>query len=68
MENPFFEHPILNSSYEYPARHCEVDADGRPTQQTIEAWRVAKYITPVPKPRKRKKGDAAQKSLGDFGH
>jgi type III restriction enzyme len=62
MENPFFEHPILNSPYECPARHWELDADGQPTQQTIEARRVAKYITPVPKPRKRKKG-ATQGSL-----
>jgi type III restriction enzyme len=68
MENPFFEHPILNSPYECPARHWELDADGQPTHKTIEARRVAKYITPVPKPRKRKKGAAAQNSLGDFGH
>jgi type III restriction enzyme len=62
MENPFFEHPILNSPYECPVRHWELDADGQPTQQTIETRRVAKYITPVPKPRKRKKG-ATQGSL-----
>jgi type III restriction enzyme len=62
MENPFFEHPILNSPYECPARHWELDADGQPTQQTIDARRVAKYITPVPKARKRKKG-AAQTAL-----
>jgi type III restriction enzyme len=62
MENHFFERPILNSPYELPARHWELDAEGQPTQQTIETRRVAKYITPVPKPRKRKKG-AAQESL-----
>jgi len=55
MENPFFEHPILNSPYECPTRHWELDADGQPTQQTTETRRVAKYITPIPKPRKRKK-------------
>jgi type III restriction enzyme len=27
MSNPFFDHPILNSPYEYPARHWEFDAD-----------------------------------------
>jgi len=32
MENPFFEHPILNSPYECPARHWELDAEGQPTQ------------------------------------
>jgi hypothetical protein len=26
--NHFFEHPILNSPYEYPARHWELDAQG----------------------------------------
>lgn len=25
MDNPFFNHPILNSPYEYPARHWELD-------------------------------------------
>jgi len=28
MENRFFEHPILNSPYEYPPRHWEMDASG----------------------------------------
>jgi type III restriction enzyme len=32
MENRFFEHPILNSPYEYPAQHWELDASGQPTQ------------------------------------
>jgi type III restriction enzyme len=63
MENQFFEHPILNSPYDSPARHWELDTDGQPTQQTIEARREAKYITPVPKPRKRKKGAATQEAL-----
>ena len=37
MDNQFFEHPILNSPYEYPARHWELDVNGQPTQQTIDA-------------------------------
>jgi hypothetical protein len=28
MENLFFEKPILNSPYEYPSRHWELDNDG----------------------------------------
>ena len=55
MENRFFEHPILNSPYEYPSRHGELDAQGQPTQQIIESRRRAEFITPIPKPRKRKK-------------
>src|SRR5215813_14774607 len=54
MSNPFFEHPILNSPYAYPARHWELDEQGQPTQQIIERRRCAEFITPIPKPRKRK--------------
>lgn len=53
MENRFFEHPILNSPYQYPPRHWEMDASGQPTQQIIETRRIAQFITPIPKPRKR---------------
>ena len=55
MDNPFFSHPILNSPYEIPARHWELDKEGQPTQQVIERRRSAEFITPIPKPRKRKK-------------
>ena len=60
MSNPFFEHPILNSPYEYPNRHWELDENHLPTQRVIETRRKAEFITPIPKPRKRKAG---QKSL-----
>ena len=30
MQPTFFEHPILNPPYAYPARHWELDADDRP--------------------------------------
>ena len=53
--NPFFDHPILNSPYERPTRHWELDAAGQPTQQVIESRRRAEFITPIPKPKKRKK-------------
>ena len=33
MDNHFFERPILNSPYSYPARHWELDSEGQPTQQ-----------------------------------
>ena len=54
MDNQFFEKPILNSPYEYPARHWELDDQGQPTQRIIERRRAAEFITPIPKPRKRK--------------
>ena len=57
--NPFFERPILNSPYEYPLRHWELDEQGQPTQQILERRRRAEFITPIPKPRKRKSSTAA---------
>src|SRR5688572_14566220 len=54
MPNPFFERPILNSPYECPWRHWELDAHGQPTQQIIDHRRRAEFITPIPKPKKRK--------------
>lgn len=30
MSETFFERPILNSPYEYPRRHWELDEDGQP--------------------------------------
>jgi hypothetical protein len=36
MENRFFEKPILNSPYEYPVQHWELDAEGQPTQRIIQ--------------------------------
>ncbi len=62
MKDLFFERPILNSPYEYPVRHWELDAQGQPTQRIIESRRRAEFITPIPKPRKRK-GAADQKDL-----
>ena len=35
-ENLFFEKPILNSPYEYPERHWELDAQGQPKQKIVE--------------------------------
>src|SRR5271170_5462690 len=62
MDNQFFERPILNSPYEYPARHWELDGTGQPTQRIIESRRQAEFITPIPQPRKRK-APAEQRSL-----
>ncbi|WP_119390613.1 BPTD_3080 family restriction endonuclease [Taklimakanibacter lacteus] len=54
MSDLFFDHPILNSPYEYPNRHWELDETGQPTQKVIEERRGAKFVTPIPKPKKRK--------------
>src|SRR5690606_8680255 len=63
MSNEFFEHPILNSPYECPTRHWELDSSGQPTQLTIETRRRADFITPIPKPKKRKGKKAAQQEM-----
>ena len=65
MANPFFEHPILNSPYACPTQYWELDDQGQPTRRLIEARRPAEFITPIPKPQKRK-SEASQKSLA-FG-
>ena len=58
----FFEQPILNSPYEYPRRHWELDDNRQPTNRQIESRREASFITPVPKPRKRRR-DQSQLAL-----
>lgn len=62
MNNQFFEKPILNSPYAYPARHWELDEQGQPTQRIIESRRRAEFITPIPKPKKQK-GAPLQKQI-----
>src|SRR5262245_1880412 len=67
MTNAFFERPILNSPYEYPRRHWELDEQGQPTQQIIETRRQSKFITPIPKPKKRKAGASQRPIIFDEG-
>jgi len=67
MDNQFFEKPILNSPYEYPARHWELDEQGQPTQQIIDKRRPAEFITPIPKPKKRKGSPEQQQFIFDEG-
>jgi len=66
MTHPFFDKPILNSPYDYPSQHWELDETGQPTQKVVDARRRAEFITPIPKPKKRKAKDA-QAEL-DIGH
>ena len=63
MANPFVEHPILNSPYACPQRHWELDDQGQPTQRLIETRRRAEFITPIPKPKKRKAKASPQKDI-----
>jgi type III restriction enzyme len=60
MSNQFFDHPILNSPYNYPDRHWELDGTGQPTQKIESKRRRADFITPIPK---SKKQQSSQQSL-----
>ncbi|MDX9760326.1 MAG: DEAD/DEAH box helicase family protein, partial [Bacteroidota bacterium] len=63
--NAFYEHPILNSPYEYPRRHWELDKDGQPTQKLLETRRPADFVTPIPQPKKTK-GKTAKETQEDL--
>ena len=43
--------PILNSPYEAPSQHWQLDADGRPTDNIEPGRRISKYFIPIPKSR-----------------
>ena len=67
MDNKFFDKPILNSPYDCPASHWELDTTGQPTQQIIGSRRRAEFITPIPKPKKRKRSAAQGEIVLDEG-
>jgi type III restriction enzyme len=63
MDESFFERPILNSPYAYPARHWELDGDRQPTNRIVESGRRSELITPMLKVRKRLRS-SGQAELG----
>ena len=67
MAASFFEAPVLNSPYEYPAHHWELEADRQPTNRVIDRRRPASYITPVPEPKKRRGQPKQQLMVLDEG-
>jgi type III restriction enzyme len=58
MSLSFFDRPILNSPYDYPARYWELDESGQPTNRVIERRRPAQYVSLIPKPKKQRLGQA----------
>jgi type III restriction enzyme len=60
-DSDFFTHPILNSPYEYPRYHWELDETGQPTGVRQNGRRPASFVTPVPAPKKQ--GGKGQKEL-----
>lgn len=62
----FFEHPILNSPYQEPNRHHALDPEGQPLNEPPrQGRRRSELITPVPRPKKKKRKTADQPGL-DF--
>jgi type III restriction enzyme len=58
MAQSFYEQPILNSPYEPPSRHHPLDRDGQPLDDPpVEGRRRSEFITPVPRPRKKRKAE-----------
>ena len=63
MNNAFFEKPVLNSPYERPNLHWELDGAGQPTQKIIEIRRQVSFITAVPTSKKQRGSSLNQASL-----
>ena len=62
MSDAFFQAPVINSPYELPQRHWELDSAGQPTSRIVPSRRRSDLITPVPKPKKQRQ-NARQGSL-----
>jgi type III restriction enzyme len=58
MSTDFFEKPILNLADACLTRHWELDEAGQPTQRILETRRRAESIATIPKPKRRKPGEA----------
>ena len=67
MSDTFFDKPILNSPYDYPDRHWELDEEGQPTNRIIETRRRSDLITPVPKAKKQRRGKGQRELVFDHG-
>jgi len=60
----FHTQPILNSPYEIPRRHWELDEEGQPTGKICQSRRHFTFITPIPKPKKLgSRGKASQQEI-----
>jgi type III restriction enzyme len=64
MDESFFERPILNSPYGYPARHWALDGDGQPSNSIIGSRRRCDLITPIPLPQSAGRAWQAELELG----
>ena len=66
MSDQFFKKPVLNSPYEYPSKHWELE-NGQPTQKVENSRRLVEFITPIPKPKRQKDKKATELFDGTLG-
>ena len=66
MTSTFFASPILNSPYEAPNRHWDLDDSGQPTGALVEGRRKASFVTPIPKAKKQTRAQTSM--VLDEGH
>lgn len=62
MSEVFFQSPILNSPYEEPTKHWELDPNGQPTSVIVSRRRQSALVSPIPKA-KKVRGKAVQADL-----
>ena len=62
-QEAFFKHPILNSPYECPSRHWELDGTNQPTHKILNHRRKVSFVTPIARPKLRK-GKKSKTSQG----
>ena len=62
MSDAFFQSPILNSPYEEPNKHWELDPNGQPTSVIVQRRRQSALVSPIPKA-KKVRGKAVQADL-----
>lgn len=62
----FFESPILNSPYELPTRHWQLDEKGQPTNVIENGRRIASYVTPVARVKKTTRQDSVEQQEFEF--
>ena len=52
LSSAFFDSPILNSPYDEPRRHWELDPNGQPTTEILARRRPSALVSPIPRARK----------------
>jgi type III restriction enzyme len=67
MSEKFYEKPIINSPYECPSQHWELDGNGLPTHEIKPIRRPSDLMTPIPRPRQSSRENKQQELNLDSG-